>query len=93
MEENVMNNVAEEVMENVDIPEVIQEHKGIGSALLGLGAIAAFGIGMFVHKNKVRIAEKRIGRQVEKLKKKGYLVYKESELNNDVSIEEVEPIE
>lgn len=92
MDENMMNNVVEEVVENVEVPEVVQDQKSIGSVVLGLGAIAAFGIGMFVHKNKVRFAEKRIARQIKNLEKKGYLVDKKDDIENMV-IEEVEPIE
>lgn len=91
MEENVMNNVVEEFVENIEVPEEIQNKSVLGEVLFVIGAIAATGIGMLVHKNKDRIIEKRTARQIENLKKKGYLVYKEVEI--DEGVEEIKPIE
>lgn len=87
MEENViMNEVTEEVMTNVEVPE-IQEGKGIGTIVIGLGLAAAAGVGAWLYKNRNKLEE----RKIKRLEKKGYIVVKSEDLNKNV--EEVEPIE
>lgn len=87
MEENViMNEVTEEVMTNVEVPE-IQEGKGIGTIVVGIGLAAAAGVGAWLYKNRNKLEE----RKIKRLEKKGYIVVKSEDLNKNV--EEVEPIE
>lgn len=54
---------------------------------LGLGALAAAGVAAWCCKNKAKIEE----RKIEKLRKKGYVIYKaEDDIEEDVVDEEFE---
>ena len=82
-EDGIIVEVAEEICE---APE-----KSVGGTLvklaIGFGAAVAVGVGAFVYKNRDKIEQKRI----EKLKKKGYVIYKKPEpVANDDDSDEVE---
>jgi hypothetical protein len=86
MEENVMmNEVTEDVMTVVEVPEV-QEGNGLG-VVICLGVAAVAGVGAWLYKNREKFTTYRIKRW----EKKGYVVVKAEDLKKDV--EEVEPIE
>lgn len=77
---------AMEVVENIEAP--VNSGNGImGAVVAGVGIAVVGAVGAFVYKNRDRFE----ARKIEKLKKKGYVIYKEEELESEPEpIEEIE---
>lgn len=80
---------AMEVVENIEAP--VNSGNGIVGAVVagvGIAVVGAVGaVGAFAYKNRDRFE----ARKIEKLKKKGYVIYKEEELESEPEpIEEIE---
>lgn len=75
-----------EVVENIEAP--VNSGNGImGAVAAGVGIAVVGAVGAFVYKNRDQFE----AREIEKLKKKGYVIYKEEELESEPEpIEEIE---
>lgn len=65
--------------EDVDVVETTEEATESKNGLLGLvigGAVAVVGAGVALYKNRDKIKQARVNRQIKKLEKKGYCVSK-----------------
>ena len=75
--EELMETIDE--IENTEIEEmddeVVESGGGLGKIVVGIGVVAAGALAALAYKNKAKLEERRI----EKLRKKGYVVYKEDE--------------
>lgn len=85
----IMNNQEIEVVDNYEVMEA-QPEETSGKGLIGiaLGAVVA-GVGILLYKRSKK-AEKR---KVEKLRKKGYVIYTPEEVEKDFEEDEVEYVE
>lgn len=81
-----MNNETTEVTE-YDVNQ--SSGGGLGKVLIGLGVLAAAGVTAVVVKNKGKIEARRI----EKLRKKGYVIYHEDNVEEVVQVDEDEDTE
>ena len=65
--------------EDVDVVETTEEATESKNGLLGLvigGAVAVVGAGVALYKNRDKIKQARVNRQIKKLEKKGYCISK-----------------
>lgn len=87
----IMNNQTEfETIDDVTVVEECGDNQNEGKSLIGLaiGAVVV-GVGIFLYKRSKK-AEKR---RVEKLRKKGYVIYEPNELDESKSEETVEYVD
>ena len=77
MEEEIFEGIIEEDAE--DVNEETDNSSGQVLAILGIGALAiSAGVAAFIYTQRDKIEQKRI----EKLRNKGYVIYKPEKLNN-----------
>ena len=87
MEENMME-MTNEVVDVVDtmdeVTETVAESKGglVGKILTGLGLIGVCVGGAALIKNRDKIKEKKLKKQIAKLEKQGFVVLPESEIED-----------
>lgn len=95
MEENMVE-MTNEVVDVVDtmeeVTETVAESKGglVSKILTGLGLIGACVGGVVLIKNRDKIKEKKLKKQIAKLEKAGYVVLTESDIEN---IEELDDLD
>lgn len=96
MDNNEILTTNEEINE-VETTDVVYDDtedtgSGLGKLLIGAGVVAVAGVAAFVYKNRAKFEEKKI----ERLRKKGYVIYKEDEvaevreIDDDFEDEDVE---
>lgn len=89
MEQNLMEmtNEVENVMDTTEeIVEAAAKSKGglLSKILAGLGLAACAGGAAYVVKNREKIKEKKLKKQIAKLEKAGYLVAKPEEIMDEI---------
>ena len=77
--ENDINEVDEVMMSQED-----SNDSGIGKLVFGIGVLAVAGIGALVYKNREKIEKMRIA----KLEKKGYVIYRPEEVEQELASDE-----
>ena len=69
------NEELNEVESGMDYEVTDDAGSGIGKLIIGAGVVAMAGLAAFAYKNRAKYEEKKI----ERLRKKGYVIYKEDE--------------
>ena len=97
MEENFMNDettmVTSDEIEETELMESDNESErsgnGLGKIVLGVGVVAAGALAAWAYKNRAKLEE----RKIERLRKKGYVIYKDEaakDIVDDFDDEELE---
>lgn len=97
MEENKDILTQEELAQEIEMEDYDYECAGggLGKIMLAVGALGIAALGGIIYKNKDKIE----ARKVEKLRKKGYVIYKEDEVqaivqvDDETEVEEAETVE
>lgn len=95
MEENIMemtNEVADVVDTVEEVTETVAESNDglLGKILTGFGVGIACAAGTLLIKNRDKIKEHKLKKQIAKLEKAGYVVAHESELDNIVDTDDLD---
>ena len=82
----IMNNQELEVLNEYEVAEMQDEETG-GKGFLGIAiATVIAGVGVFLYKRSKKAEE----RKIEKLRKKGYVIYTPEEVEDSIKEEEIE---
>lgn len=91
MEENKDILTQEELAQEIEMEDYDYECAGggLGKIMLAVGALGIAALGGIIYKNKDKIE----ARKVEKLRKKGYVIYKEDEVQAIVQVDDETEVE